>query len=299
MLGIFSRILRYLRLKANVSILRFFTWWRNGMPKAFPDAVLRIPSRDAGRTIKANVYRPTTSLRPSPVLVNFHGSGYVFSLHGSDDTFCRKVSNETSYTVLDIQYSLAPERPFPAAVDDGEDVVKWVLQQPDAFDASSISIGGFSAGAALSLAHATVNFPKGTFKSLICFYPPCDLSASPEERVAKVPDPDGHPIPAAIDRLFSSAYVPLDIDRKDPRVSPSFAPVENVPDNVLMITCARDSLCLDAEAVAARIEEAGKTNVVRRRMAKCDHAWDKNARTPEEVAARDEAYALAVQMLSA
>lgn len=101
-----------------------------------------------------------------------------------------------------------------------------------------------------------------------------------------------------MDKLFSASYVPPAIDRADPRISPSYADFETLPKNLLMISCACDSLCMEAEALAANIEKAGEgRNVVRRRMDKCDHGWDKKAQTSAEVAAREEAYALAVDML--
>lgn len=236
--------------------------------------------------------------KKAPVLINFHGSGFVLPRHGADDMYCRKISSETGYTVFDVQYRLAPENPWPAAVHDAEDVVKWVLQQSDRFDLTKISLSGFSAGANLSLVQSAMNFPKDTFRSLICFYPPTDLFTAPEEKVAKTPDLSGKPIPAAMARFFDSCYLPPGSNTQDPRISPLYAPVETYPQNVLMISCACDSLCLEAEAVADKIEEAGGRNVVRRRMEKCDHGWDKRVKKGSvQETARDEAYDLAVQML--
>ena len=297
MINFISSIFRYINLKTKVSFARLFIWWKGGWPKAFPNSILQIPSRDRGRTIKAHVYGTISSEKPGPVLINLHGSGFVFPLHGSDDKFCRLVSDKTNNTVLDIQYRLAPEHPWPAAVDDAEDVVRYVLQRPQKFDPSRISISGFSAGANLSLVQAGVIFPKDTFRSMICFYPPTDLSIEPGDKVA--PDPSGHPIPPAMARTFDACYRLPGTDSKDPRISPVFAPTETYPQNVLMISCACDSLCDEAERVATNIEAAGgDRNVVRQRMEHCDHAWDKSAKGAVQKKARDDAYALAVEMLT-
>lgn len=123
-MGYFAQIGRYL----FVLLLRFAIRIA-GHPRPLPSHVRHIASRDAGRTIKVNVYQPAKSAKPSPVLVNLHGSGFILPAHGSDDLFCREISRETAYTVLDVQYRLAPENPFPAALNDAEDVINWVLGQ--------------------------------------------------------------------------------------------------------------------------------------------------------------------------
>ncbi|KAF1353307.1 Alpha/Beta hydrolase protein [Delphinella strobiligena] len=291
-------IYRYIRLKVKVTFVRFHFWWRGRLPKAFPDSVFQIPSRDPKRTIKAHVYHSLTAPMPSPVLINFHGSGFILPMHGQDEDFCRKIAKETDNIVLDIQYSLAPEHPFPAAINDAEDVIDWVLGQPEKYDVSQISLSGFSAGANLALVQSGITFPKDTFRSLICFYPPCDLSVHPDEKATRTPDTSALSIPSAMEFIFNESYMPFGADPKDPRISPLYASVDKYPQNVLMITCARDSLCLEGEALAAKIEEAGGRSVIRRRMDECGHAWDKSAKGLVEEQARDEAYELAVQMLS-
>jgi len=139
------------------------------------DEVLHIPSRDSGRTIKAYCYhssnRPTQP-SPVPVLVNFHGSGYVIPLHGSDDEFALKIQDNTSYTVLDVSYRLAPEHPFPAACKDAEDAVRYVLADLEKYDKNHISVSGFSAGGALALGLCGHVFSQGTFEHVLAFYPP-------------------------------------------------------------------------------------------------------------------------------
>lgn len=301
MLEGFLRLLRYIRIKYKVSLIRLLVWWKGGWPKPSPDTILQIPSRDPGRTILAHVYHAHAAppKGPTAVLLNFHGSGFVFPFHGQDEAYCRKVSHQADHTVLDIKYRLAPEHPFPAASNDAEDVVKYVLSHPADYDQKHISIGGFSAGANLSLLQAMVNFPKNTFRSLICFYPPCDLAIDPKERFKTLPDPNGRPIPVAMEKTFNSAYMPAgSVNPADPRVSPAYADVTNVPRKVLMISCARDTLCVEAETLAARMADADeKRNVVARRMDKCDHGWDKRAKTDQEIEARTLAYGLAVDML--
>ncbi|EMC90834.1 hypothetical protein BAUCODRAFT_80751 [Baudoinia panamericana UAMH 10762] len=261
------------------------------------DEVLQVPSRDTGRSIKVHVYRPKNATSPSPVLINFHGSGFVIPMHGSDDEYAVRVAKDTPYTVLDVQYRLAPENPFPAAPNDAEDVVRWVLARPNEYDPKHVSVSGFSAGGNLALGLAGHTIPQGTFRHVIVFYPPTDLTLKPHEKTA--PDPSGKPIPDELSTLFNNSYAPSPPhDPKNPLLSPALIPADRFPDNVLVITCACDSLAPETEGLAERIKAVPGKHLVHRRLEKCDHAWDKSYQpgTVQEKA-KDEAYDLAVEML--
>ncbi|KAI4738951.1 putative esterase/lipase [Aureobasidium sp. EXF-12298] len=299
MLFALKNLFRYLRLKALVSFARLHVWWSGMIPKASPDSILQIPSR-SGRNIKAHVYKSTsyTPGVPNPLLINFHGSGFVFPLHGSDDFFCHQVCSSTPYSVLDIQYSLAPEYPWPACHNDAEDVANWVLGQPDTYSTSQIAISGFSAGANMACVAAASTFPKDTFNALLAFYPPTDLSMTPESKSPPEDDGRDNDMTAKMARLFDASYLRLDPDKADPRVSPALGPVENYPQNSLFITCGRDSLCLETERLARRVEGEHGESVVLRRMDNCGHAWDKRVKPgSHQEKKRDEAYSLAIDML--
>ncbi|KAJ5894227.1 hypothetical protein N7495_005918 [Penicillium taxi] len=284
--------LQYIRQKGLVTIIRYLS---SPGPTATPDERISIPSRDAERIITVHIYRSKSS-KPTPVLVNFHGSGFVLPLHGSDDFFARYISTETDYTVIDCAYRLAPENPHPAAINDVEDIIKWVVSQPTEFDISKISISGFSAGANLALVTSSVVFKQGTFHSVIAFYPPTDLATDPATKVA--PDTSGKPIPSWMANFFDDAYMPAGLDRKDPTVSPFYAAGEWFPDRMLFITCARDNLCHEAEALAQKIKAVPGKDVVCMRMDGCDHGWDKHCKPDSrEEEARDKAYSLAKQIL--
>jgi len=289
-------VLAYLYYKFFATLLRAAVRLAGVRVRAYPDEVRHIPSRDSGRTIKVHVYRTPSTSAPSPVLINFHGSGFLLCLHGSDDDFCRQMSRETKYTVLDVSYRLAPENPFPAAVNDVEDSIKYVLGRPDEFDLFHLSISGFSAGGNLALAASAILFPPKTFRSLIAFYPALDLSKDPATKVA--PDPTAWVIPVPIARLFNRCYVPPTFDKRDPRISPKFAQMNRFPRRVLMITCDGDSLASEAEELAERLQHEG-CYVVSERMNGCSHAWDKRTRagTPQHQA-KERAYNMAVEILN-
>ncbi|KAH9214780.1 Alpha/Beta hydrolase protein [Leptodontidium sp. 2 PMI_412] len=291
-------MLHYLRLKLLATLIRLPLALKSltstSGPK--PDETIQIPSRDSGRGIKAHVYKAALDKYPKPVLINFHGSGFVFPLHGDDDEFCRYISENTSYTVVDVAYRLAPEHPFPCALEDVEDAIKWVISQPAHYDLSHISISGFSAGANLALVASASSFPRGTVKSVIAYYPPVDIAQDPYLKVA--PDPTGNPIPASIAHIFNECYIPRGVDPRDPRISPAFLPPDQFPASMFIITCGRDSLAPEAEELAERLAKVPGIEVVQKRMESCDHAWNLNTKegTPQDDA-KKEAYAMTVEFL--
>lgn len=291
-----------LRLRIIVFFLRLGHRLTQKRPQANPDAVLHIPSRDTGRSIKAHVYRPVNTQTSSPVLLNFHGSGFIMPLHGSDDFYCRHVSKETPFTVLDIQYRLSPENPFPAPLYDVEDVVNYIKSSPTdnngiTYDPDRICISGFSAGGNLSLAASSMILPPNTFRSVIAFYPPADLATPPDAK--SPPEPTDKQIPAWMAKVFDGSYF-QNRDAHDPRISPFYAPAESFPNNVLIVTPDQDYLADEAVGLAERIKkEARDKHVVSLRVEGCGHAWDKNVGEKDSHRAkkRDETYAAAVEML--
>ncbi|KAI9830752.1 MAG: hypothetical protein M1819_005416 [Sarea resinae] len=297
--------LTYLKLKCLATLVRvYYRLFETGPPATMHyDSILNIPSRDAGRTIKTHVYESTLPHSgPRPVLINLHSSGFVLPLHGTGDAFSHHIATHTPYTVLDASYRLSPEYPFPAALNDSTDVINHVLSQPDRYDTTRISVSGFSAGGTLALVAALLTFPKDTFRSILAYYPPTKQSQDHGSKAA--PDPSGHPIPGPIGRIFTASYCFHPVapyDPADPRISPYFAPLANLPARILFVTCACDSLAPETEELAQRAQaEAGPgIRVVSRRMPGCDHSWDISPNLgPLQRKARDDAYALAVAMLN-
>jgi len=289
--------LTYLSLKVMVSGVRLL---RPCPVTPQPDEVLQIPSRESSRAIKAHVYRSDSPAAPSPVLLNFHGSGFVLPWHGSDDVFCRLISQQTKYTVLDIQYRLAPEHPFPDALHDVEDAIKYVVSHPELYDTGSIALSGFSAGGNLALAVlSSTAVPSNTISSILAFYPPMDLSVDPGLKPQA--DPSGpNVIPAAGAWLFNTCYADKN-KRTDPLLSPAFLDISRLPKKVLLVTCAFDTLALEAERFAEKVEKEGegKTDLVCKRIDGVSHAWDKSCKSGSEgEKKREEAYALALDVLN-
>ncbi|KFZ00995.1 hypothetical protein V500_00908 [Pseudogymnoascus sp. VKM F-4518 (FW-2643)] len=298
-MGLFE-FLQYLRLKFLISSLRLLVQLVAPLPAPRPDLVLRIPSRDKGRTIKANIYNPSREAGsaggPRPVLINFFGSGFALQYHGADEPFCRFIATNTNHVVLDVQYRLAPENPFPAAVNDAEDTVKYVLSHPDEYQISHVSLSGFSSGGTLALVNSTL-FPHGTFQSLIGFYPSPSMAGDPAKRKAPV---SGRERPSFWTRVFREAYI-RGKDARDPRISPVFADTTNFPQEMLIFTADHDVSATDMEALAGRIRTEGNAsgrNLVLRQMEDCDHGFDKNKKRENQMEAGREAYAQVAEFLN-
>lgn len=124
---------------------------------------IRIPSRDKGRTILAHVYEKNAGRMPTnrkPVLISWHGSGFVIDALGADDHFCARMAGNLDCVVLDMDYRKAPENPFPLSHEDAEDATRWVFSQRDKFDTTRVGLHGFSAGGSLALATSHTLGPK-------------------------------------------------------------------------------------------------------------------------------------------
>jgi acetyl esterase/lipase len=286
--------LRLLRIRFLVLSLRLLIRLLSPAIKSEPDTTIQIPSREKGVYIKTNVYKPSQQNHgggPTPVLINFFGSGLAMPLHGLDDPFCRRIANETGHTVVDVAYRLAPEHPFPAAVHDVEDAVRYVLSHPKLYDLSKVSISGFSSGGTLALVACQL-FPR-LFVSLVAFYPATNLAVDPALRKPPVPAKPRSPYWT---RIFRAGYI-RDADPRDPRISPIFADVDVYPRQMMVFTGERDTSALEAEEVAERARKEGQRNVVSMRMKGVGHAFDKRPKTTEALQATEEAYGLVVEML--
>jgi acetyl esterase len=207
--------------------------------------------------IPVRVYTPAGS-RPLPVLIYFHGGGYVLGnldvVHGP----CTVLANRAHAIVVSVDYRLAPEHPFPAAVNDALAATRWVSDNAALIgaDPERIAVGGDSAGATLAAVTALLCRDEGgpALAYQLLLYPATDavsFSASYAE------NGEGYFLTRDLMTWFYRHYLPEAGDREDWRASPlRAADLTGLPP-ALVVTAEYDPLRDEGEAYAQRLREAG------------------------------------------
>jgi acetyl esterase len=193
-----------------------------------------------------------------PVLVFFHGGGWVIGDLDSHDGVCRRIANDASCCVIAVDYRLAPEHPFPAAVDDCAAAVHWIVQHATELgvDASRVAVGGDSAGGNLAAVMALMardgNLPPLALQMLI--YPATELTATQPSYGRIVSD---YPLTTTTVKWFRDHYLPSPADATDWRASPLRAADLSGTAPAFVVTAGHDPLCDEGIAYARRLEQEG------------------------------------------
>ncbi|MGN1019965.1 MAG: alpha/beta hydrolase [Aristaeellaceae bacterium] len=194
--------------------------------------------------------------RTLPLMINIHGSGFVFGNAEMDDPFMLRLAQRADVKILSIDYSLAPEHPFPAAIGECYAVALYARQHPEelGIDPDRIAMGGHSAGGNFTAAVQLMDAARSLLglRCLILDYPPLDVYTDAADK------PRGT-LPVRLSRMFDACYCADAEARRNPLVSPLFAPAEALAafPPTLIITASRDSLCQEAERFRDRLREAG------------------------------------------
>ncbi|MEX2327826.1 MAG: alpha/beta hydrolase, partial [Pseudomonadales bacterium] len=187
------------------------------------------------------------------VLMYLHGGGYVFGGPDSHRDLASRLSEAAGMRVLLVDYRLAPESPFPMALEDATDCYRWLLGE--GFDPVRIAIGGDSAGGGLTVATMVnlKNLGLPLPAAAILLSPWTDLSGSGDS-VAENEKADPMLSAAALD-TFAGLYLG-DRDRRAPLASPLFADLAGMPP-VLVQVGSTEILLSDAHRLVAKLREAG------------------------------------------
>jgi len=216
---------------------------------------LEIPS--APGKIPARLYRPEQQA-PLPLLVYFHGGGFVLGDIDSHDNLCRALANALPAVVLSVAYRLAPENKYPAAMDDAYTATRWAAEHADELgaDPALLLVGGDSAGGNLAAATALrARDQQGpTIAHQLLLYPVCDndLARNSYQRIGT-----GYFLDAEMMGWFWKQYLNSPADAQQPFACPLKARnLEQLPPATI-VTGEYDPLCDEGEAYAARLAEAG------------------------------------------
>ena len=193
----------------------------------------------------------------APCLVFFHGGGWVIGDLDSHDVVCRTLAVEAETIVISVEYRLAPEHKFPAAIDDALAATKWIADNavPLNIDAGRISVGGDSAGgnlAALVAIDARAHGPK--LQAQVLIYPATDFRMNHPSH--HEPETDAL-LTHSVMRWFRDHYLAGAADIDDPRASP--ARVENLAHlpPAYVVTAGADPLRDEGDEYAQRLKHAG------------------------------------------
>jgi acetyl esterase len=210
--------------------------------------------------IPARIYTPKQLRKTdglAPCLVFYHGGGWVIGDLDSHDVVCRKLAHEGELIVISIDYRLAPEHKFPAAVDDAVTAVKWVAANAKqlGIDAARLMVGGDSAGgnlaAVVALAARDGDGPKLAGQVLI--YPATDFAWShPSHREPETSILLTH----SVIRWFGNHYLG-DADINDWRASPARAKTLAGLPPTYLLTAGGDPLRDEGDEYAKRLKDAG------------------------------------------
>ena len=220
---------------------------------------LAIPSL-AG-PIPARIYTPT-KLRSAngvaPGLVFFHGGGWVIGDLDTHDVVCRKLADEGQLMVISVDYRLAPEHKFPAAVDDAIAATKWIASHAKelGIDASRLVVGGDSAGGNLAavVALSARDGDGPAISGQVLIYPATDFAmthlshSEPETSLL---------LTHSVIRWFRDHYLNGVSDIGDWRASPARAKTFAGLPPAYVLTAGADPLRDEGDEYARRLKEAG------------------------------------------
>lgn len=245
-----------------------------------------------------------------PVVVNFHGGGFTLGTATDDARWCKTVVDECTAVVVSVDYRRAPEHPFPTAVEDGVDAIKYLALHAEelCIDPDRIAVSGFSSGGnmcftvPLRLQEEFIPDPAASMedlsipqkslstgrilvhtnreikvKAIVSWYPPTDYTVTREQRRMTCARPDQQ-LPAVFTSLFDESYLhPPTMDLASPYLSPGVAStpqLAGLPEDIILYTCEWDMLLAEGERLRDRLLDMGK-NVIYHCVPGVPHAWDK------------------------
>lgn len=217
---------------------------------------ISMPGSEGNITLRH--YRPLKN-KTLPAVVFFHGGGWVLNSLNTHDHLCRALANQSGCAVLSVDYRLAPEHPYPAAIDDAWTATCWVCKHADelGIDKNRIGVAGDSSGgtqaAVVALLARDNNGPSIACQALI--YPVVDhwSAGTPSYNEAG----SGYSLSKDLMIWFWNHYAPRGVEINDFRVCPLRASDFSALPPTLIVTAEFDPLRDEAEQYAQRLKAAG------------------------------------------
>lgn len=173
-----------------------------------------------------------------------------------NDHISSALASKHNLLVISLAYRKAPTHQFPSAVDDIRNIILACVTDPTLpIDTDNIVIGGFSAGGNMSFVTAQSPEIKANcnVRGIVGFFPVLDWTLTVEEKVATKKQTGKKDMLAGMVKLFEWAYIPSGTDKRDLRLSVTFAPRETLPNHIYLLGAEHDLLCNEAQVMAEKL----------------------------------------------
>lgn len=195
-----------------------------------------------------------------PILLYFHGGGFVIHNLASHDSLCRMLAKAGNCLVISVGYRLAPEYPYPAAIEDAFDALCWTKIHAEELggDPQRIYVGGDSAGANISAALSLMDRDRGisSIQGQLLFYGTYGCLSPDESESVRLFGNGEYVLPRPAMDLFESLYTPSGTSPDDPYRYPGKATDLSGLPRTLVVTGEYDPLRDDGEVFAEKLKDA-------------------------------------------
>ncbi|MBM7691777.1 acetyl esterase [Peribacillus deserti] len=239
------------------------------VPKGSVEFVHNVSDRDirgAESTIKVRIYTPEGE-GPFPVVVFFHGGGFVYGDLETHDSVCRSIVKASNHMLVAVEYRLAPENPFPAAPNDCFAAAKWVYEYAEELNAdrTKLAVAGDSAGGNLATVVAMMAKELSGLEiaKQVLLYPVTDRF-NPDKYPSYTENGSGYFLTTESMQLFGRLYVQNPEHAGNPFSAPINAPDLSGLPPALVITAEYDPLRDEGELYAEKLQQAGVPVVLKR-----------------------------------
>jgi acetyl esterase len=218
-------------------------------------ADVTIPTPDG--PIAARIYRPDCA-GPTPTVLFVHGGGFVIGDIETHDNQARSICAGADSVVVSIDYRLAPEAPWPAAIDDAYAALTWTADNVESLggDPARLAVAGDSAGGNISAVLAQLSRDNGPqLAAQLLIYPAVDLDPEAPYQ-SRIDNAEGYFLTEAEMRWFGDHYIGTPPSYDDPRMSPIKGDLGGLPP-ALVVTAEYDPLRDEGDAYAAALRSAG------------------------------------------
>ncbi|HWA72015.1 MAG TPA: alpha/beta hydrolase fold domain-containing protein [Polyangiaceae bacterium] len=224
-----------------------------------PEAVAKVQDRTipAGTgALPVRIYTPIGVAGPAPVIVYYHGGGFVIASNDVYDATPRALANGAKAIVVSVEYRKAPEHKFPAAHDDAFAAYRWVVKNAGSIggDPRRLAVAGESAGGNLAenVAIAARDQHERQPLHVLLVYPVASSNMSSQ---SYSDNRDAKPLNKSMMAWFTDKYFRTPADAQDPRINLVAAKLQGLPPTTI-INAAIDPLLSDGEELAKKLEAA-------------------------------------------